>query len=99
MITGHQPKASGEPRGEPPSGGSSGVKPAESQDIEFKIARLELRPGDVLVVRTKQRLSRAQIDRLADLIKPAIGSHRCLILDSDTDLAVLTPAEIEARLS
>ncbi len=69
------------------------------EEIEFKIARLEMKPGDVLVIRSKERLPRVMIDRLGDLVKPILRGNKCLILDGGLDLAVLTPAEIEARLS
>ncbi len=68
-------------------------------EIEFRIARLELRPGDILVVKSRQRLSKIQVDRLADYLKPILEGRRCLVLDSGLDLAVLTAAEIEARSS
>jgi hypothetical protein len=66
-------------------------------DIEFKIARLDLRSGDILVMRFKERLSRQQVDHMRATIDPIIKGHKVLVLESGADLAILTAAEIEAR--
>lgn len=66
-------------------------------DIEFKISRLDLRPGDILVVRCPFLITAATAARLAAAVKEATGGHRALILDGGMDLAILTAAEIEAR--
>lgn len=65
-------------------------------DLVFEIARIEMKPGDVLVLRSKQRLSSVQIDRLAEHVRPALGNNKCLVLDRSLDLAVLTKSDIEA---
>lgn len=66
-------------------------------DIEFKIARLDLRPGDILVVKCQDRLQRDTVLHMQEVIKRACPSHRALILERGMDLAILTAAEIEAR--
>jgi hypothetical protein len=66
-------------------------------DIEFKIARLDLRPGDILVVRCPFLITDTTALRLGAAVREATGGHRALILDGGMDLAVLTAAEIEAR--
>ena len=63
----------------------------------FHVSRLDLRPGDILVLRFKQYLAPNVPARIkADLADVAKG-HRVMILDNGADLAVLTAAEIEER--
>lgn len=69
----------------------------DMDDIEFKIARLDLRPGDILVIRCKQHLPMETIARMRAAFLPVTKDHKIMVLDGDMDLAVLTAAEIEAR--
>lgn len=66
-------------------------------DIEFKICRLDLRSGDVLVVKIDVILSAETAHRIHEVINKATRGHKALILERGMDLAVLTAAEIEAR--
>jgi hypothetical protein len=59
-------------------------------DIEFKIARLELRPGDVLVVKYAKPLPDTTRQRLMAIVQEAAIGHRVLVLDGGLDLSVLT---------
>ena len=67
-------------------------------DIEFKIARLDLREGDILVVKIAQPLMTTTRDRLRDYIAKSSGGHQVMVLDGVMDLAVLTQAEIAERV-
>lgn len=67
------------------------------EDIEFKIARLDLRPGDILVVKCETKLTADMARRMQEVITRVTRGHRTLILEKGTDLAILTAAEIEAR--
>lgn len=64
---------------------------AELSEIEF--GRLDIRDGDVLVLRTPRTLSREQRDWLTAYINERLGEHlkqtKVLILESGFDIAVL----------
>ena len=64
---------------------------------EFKIARLDLRPGDILVVKSPDILSHEQVQFISRLLKEECPNHRVMVLSSGMDLAVLTKAEIAER--
>lgn len=66
-------------------------------ELEFRIARLELRPGDILVAKAKIRLSVEQAERLRTILEPFVGERKVMVLDDSVDIAVLTREEIEAR--
>lgn len=70
---------------------------SDIDDIEFKIARLDLRPGDILVVKFPHLLSMAQARSMQAIIQRVAPDHRSLILERGMDLAILTAAEIEGR--
>src|SRR3954463_10114530 len=65
---------------------------------EFEIAKLSLSPGDVLVIKTKfaltQDLGRRIHDHVMKILQPGV---RALVLPPDTDLSVLTKADIDTR--
>lgn len=61
---------------------------------EFAIARLELKPGDILVAKSSEHLSREFADRISEWIKLAAPDHMVLVLDARLDLSVLTKAEL-----
>lgn len=69
-----------------------------SDDIEFKIARLELRAGDILVLKIKNSPPREALRKWSDHIE-RISGHRCFVLENGADLDVLTAEEVERRLS
>jgi hypothetical protein len=59
----------------------------------FEIARLELHPGDTLVVRTEQHLSKEQTGYIEGFIKPLIPEGcKVLVLGGGLRLDVLTSA-------
>jgi hypothetical protein len=66
-------------------------------DIKFKIARLDLRPGDILVVKCSDLLTREATVHLHEVIQRIIPGQKALILEHGMDLAILTAAEIAER--
>jgi hypothetical protein len=62
-----------------------------TDDLEFRIARLELEAGDILVVKTDRKHNH---DVMRSLVP---GGVRVLYIPSDVELSVLTKAEIESR--
>lgn len=69
------------------------------QDLEFKSSRLSLAPGEVLVFKTATALSRDQRLRIGDDLRRSVGEDvKVLVLEEGCDLAVLTKAQIEARV-
>lgn len=64
---------------------------------EFDIAKLRLQAGDVLVVRM-QPIPHDVAERVRESLAPVLPPGiKVLIIDHDTELSVLTQAEIEAR--
>ncbi len=64
---------------------------------EFDIAKLTLAAGDVLVVRTRP-VPRETAQRIQDYIRRLVPQDvRVLVIDNETELSVLTRAEIAAR--
>jgi hypothetical protein len=64
---------------------------------EFDIAKLRLQAGDVLVVRMKpipHDIAERVRESLTPVLPPGI---KVLIIDHDTELSVLTQAEIDER--
>jgi len=60
-------------------------------DWEFKIAKLELEPGDILVVKTDNE---PWYDIIHHLVPAGV---RVLYIPNDMELSILTRAEIEAK--
>lgn len=69
-------------------------------DLELRIARLRLEPGDVLVLKATERLPHETARCLGDQARQIVGADvRVMVLDSQLDLSVLTKAEIEAKVA
>jgi hypothetical protein len=62
-----------------------------ADDLELRIARLELEAGDVLVVKTDRKPNH---DAIGYLVPAGV---RVLYITSDVELSVLTKADIESR--
>jgi hypothetical protein len=71
----------------------------KAKNIEFQIAKLELRPGDILVVKSARPLSAETAARLRQILEQAVGGHRCMVLESGLDLSILTIADLQALLA
>lgn len=74
-----------------------GVRYEPIVDLRFEIAKLKLEPGDVLVVRLKDRVTADTVAKFRYDLKQVTGGHKCMILDNGTDLAVLAVAQIKAK--
>lgn len=66
----------------------------------FEIAKLQLKPGDVLVVKTDRPMSNEATDRtrkhLAGLLPQGVTT---MIIDRGVNLSVLTRDEIQGRVA
>lgn len=60
-------------------------------DLEYRIAKLKLAPGDVLVVKIAHTLTADIGGRIRDHIERATGHDKVLILDNSMDLSTLSP--------
>lgn len=67
------------------------------KDLTYSIAKLELEPGDLLVVRFKEPPNAEANDMLNRLVRP-MGA-KVLFVPPDLDLTVLTKADIDARVT
>ncbi len=62
-----------------------------ADDLEFRIAKLEINSGDVLVCKFDQRLSDDHVKHIKEILKDSMPHGvKCLILEKGMDLAVLT---------
>jgi hypothetical protein len=68
-------------------------------DLTYQIARLALRPGDILVIRVAQKLSAATVAALKGDIDQVMPEYRAIILDGGMDLSVLTREQIDQTSS
>ena len=58
---------------------------------DFKIAKLNLKSGDVLCVKIGKNISQYEIDRLRDFLKIALPKNTKVILtDTDIDFSIIT---------
>lgn len=66
-----------------------------SEDVEYRIAKLELQAGDILVVKVlKPNPPISQLQQLADSLKKMVGNTvRVLVIDGQTEVTVLTSSE------
>lgn len=71
-----------------------------SADLELRIARLTLAPGDVLVAKAKGEMTSAAAERGERYLRMLVPHGvRVMVIDDRVDLSVLTKAEIEDRVS
>jgi hypothetical protein len=65
-----------------------------SPSIRFEIAKLNLRPGDVLVIRTMEHYSKEAMGHLVDNFKNLVPNGvKGIVLDSGIDLTVIHPED------
>ncbi len=62
-------------------------------DEVLDVRRLALRPGDVIVVRTPERLSPEACERIAMQVKARFLAHEVLVLGAGIDIGVVGPEE------
>lgn len=73
-------------------------KLTEADILEYRVGRLELHRGDVLVVKLERDSSMEEINRIAQMFGGFIGpSCRLLIIPPGIDLTIMTREEIDAR--
>jgi hypothetical protein len=63
------------------------------------IQRLELKPGDVVILKCKIALSDAAFTRLKKSVESELfpsGEHKVMVLDEDMDIAVISEEEHNA---
>lgn len=67
-------------------------------DWEYKVGKLHLEPGDILVLKINTRMiNEAHMERIRENAKMLFGDHanKIMVLDENVDISVLTRAEIE----
>jgi len=68
--------------------------------LALEIAKLALAPGDVLVVKVDDMLSKEMVQAIKDNMRRVVGPDmRILILPKGFSLAVLTKAEVEEMVA
>jgi hypothetical protein len=58
-----------------------------------EIAKLELNPGDTIILKVAGKLSYEMIERLKNQIESFSPGHKALVLDQGLDLSVVAPAQ------
>jgi hypothetical protein len=64
-------------------------KIATDEPGPFEIARLDLRPGDVLVLRSPEPLSQATVARITAFIENKFPGHKAIVLENGLSLGVM----------
>lgn len=64
-----------------------------AEEVDFRIAKLDLGPHDYLVVKVKGRLTMEAHAHLRDSFSQIGIKNRVLVMDDQLDLAVLTRVE------
>lgn len=59
--------------------------------ISVAVAKLNLEPDDVLVVRVSQRISQEMHDRIQSTVKHVFPGRKVMIVDPGTEFVVLRP--------
>lgn len=69
------------------------------QDLEYHIAKLSLKAGDVLVLRLNGRITSETEDLARKHLTPHLPEGvKALVIDESVDLQVLSAEEIEKRI-
>lgn len=63
------------------------------EEIEFEIAKLELRPGDVLVARLTRIVPSEALARLRAFLARELPDTKVLVIDAQVDLSIVSKAE------
>jgi hypothetical protein len=67
-------------------------------DVAYRIGKLELRRGDVLVIKVASEITAEHASRMRDEFKKHVGAEKMIVLGPGIDLAVLTKSELQQRL-
>ena len=61
-----------------------------------KIERLELKPGDIIVLKSKYKLSAPALEHLAKSITDIFpdNEHKVIVLEEDLDIAVISKGSL-----
>jgi hypothetical protein len=64
--------------------------------LEFtgEVKKHDLRPGDVIVLRSAGPLSLERADRIKHLTESLFPGHQCIVLPDDLDLEVIRPEAV-----
>lgn len=69
-------------------------------DLEYRVGLLELRAGDILVVKFSEAIDGEELSQRAAIAASAtsrlVPGARVLVIDARCDLSILTKAEIDA---
>lgn len=70
-----------------------------TSELEYRIGKLELKTGDVLIVKHDGHLTAEQAERVRRTFKLLVQNSKVFVIDRGTDLSVLTAAEIAGLAS
>lgn len=75
------------------------AEPIEIEGAEWiqDLARVELKPGDAIVVRTKARIRPEFAQYLKRQLSAVLPGVKVIVMDGEIDLFVLRPAEAEGE--
>lgn len=66
--------------------------PLGAPSLDFRISRLDIKSGDMLVLRFKRNLSFEQVECVRKTLKPQLpGDVRVLVFEGDVDISVMSP--------
>lgn len=65
----------------------------DQEHLQFEVAKLELRPGDVLVARAPRALHSVEAARLRSYLERGVPNTRILVVDCGLELTVVSKAE------
>lgn len=72
--------------------------PQTAADLEYQIARLALKSGDVLVVKVDHTLNAEIGGRIREHFETVLGNkNKVLIIDNSIDLSVLSEAQMKPQ--
>lgn len=60
----------------------------------YAIARLQLQPGDILVLKYKRPLSVSTARKILEVIEPIVEPNKVMLVDCNTDLSVIVQTPI-----
>lgn len=73
------------------------AEPQTAADLEYRIAKLALKPGEILVVKVDHTLDARIGGNIRKHFEDVVKGNRVIIIDNSMDLSVLTKADIEQR--